>query len=245
MGLSKVMRSILSYLLLMSIKVVSKVFYRHTVRWVGEIPSDLWEKVRVVSILNHTSLYEPLLFGAAPTPLLWKIARWGVLPIAAKTMRRKVGLFFRMIAHNVVVVTRKKDDTWKAVMDRIDERAVVCILPEGRMMRPNGLDANGQPMTVRGGIADILEAVGEGYMLLVYSGGLHHIQAPGELLPRLFKPIDVTLEAVDIAGYRRRLLEQSGPAGFKRAVINDLQRRRDLCCPVSHTPPSDAQRGAA
>ncbi len=238
-------RSILSYLLLMSIKVVSKVFYRHTVRWIGEVPSDLWDKVRVVSILNHTSLYEPLLVGAAPNALLWKIARWGVLPVAAKTMRRKVGLFFRMIAHHVVVVTRKKDATWKAVMDSIDDRAVVCILPEGRMMRPNGLDANGQPMTVRGGIADILDAVGDGYMLIVYSGGLHHIQAPGELLPRLFKSIDVTLEAVDIAGYRRRLLDAFGPEGFKRAVINDLQRRRDLCCPVPKVPSPKEQRGAA
>ncbi len=239
------LRSILSYLLLLSIKVVSKVFYRHTVEWVGEVPSDLWEKIRVVSILNHTSLYEPLLVGAAPNALLWKIARWGVLPVAAKTMRRKVGLFFRMIAHNVVVVTRKKDATWKAVMDRIDSRAVVCILPEGRMMRPNGLDANGQPMTVRGGIADILDAVGEGYMLIVYSGGLHHIQAPGELLPRLFKPIDVTLEAVDIAAYRRRLLDEYGADGFKRAVIKDLERRRDLCCPTPREPRRKAQRGAA
>jgi len=165
--------------------------------------------------------------------------------VAAKTMRRKVGIFFRMIAHNVVVVTRKRDHTWQAVLDRIDHRAVVCILPEGRMMRPNGLDAQGRPMTVRGGIADVLQAVGEGYMLLVYSGGLHHIQAPGELLPRLFKTIDIALEIVDIRVYIDQLLAEAGPEGFKRAVIADLERRRDTCCPGRKVPPAAARRGAA
>jgi len=239
------MRSFVTYLLLLSIKVVSKVFYRHRVRWIGEVPDDAWEKIRIVSVLNHTSLYEPLLVGAAPNPLLWKIARWGILPVAAKTMRRKVGLFFRLIAHRVVVVTRKKDATWQAVLDHIDDRAVVCILPEGRMMRPNGLDSQGQPMTVRGGIADILQSIGDGYMLLVYSGGLHHIQAPGQLLPRPFKRIDLSLEILDIAAYRERLAATTEPNAFKRAVIADLERRRDECCPGKSATPPQRQRGAA
>jgi hypothetical protein len=36
---------------------------------------------------------------------------------------------------------------------------MVLMAPEGRMKRADGLDAHGQPMTVRGGIADILEVV--------------------------------------------------------------------------------------
>ena len=41
-------------------------------------------------------------------------------------------------------------------MNQIDEDAVVIILPEGRMKRATGLDKKGMPMTVRGGVADIL-----------------------------------------------------------------------------------------
>ncbi len=241
------MRSLVSFSILMAIKVVSRIFFRHRVEWVNPMPEGGWERLRVVAILNHTSLYEPLLVGAAPNVLLWKVARWGVLPVAAKTMRRKVGLFFRLIARNVVVVTRKRDHTWEQVLHTIDERSVVCILPEGRMMRPGGLDAHGRPMTVRGGIADILHEVAEGTMLLVYSGGLHHIQAPGERLPRPFRTIRLRLEMVDIAEYRRRILAEAGEEGFKGAVIRDLEARRNRHCPgyrpvspESSTTPRDA-----
>ena len=109
---------------------------------------------------------------------------------------------------------------------------MVVILPEGRMKRLNGLDSKGQPMTVRGGIADILDEIPEGPMLIAYSGGLHHVQAPGERLPRLFRRIRMNFELVEISAYRQeRLRESSGPIGFKRAVVEDLERRRAL-----HTP---------
>jgi hypothetical protein len=114
----------------------------------------------------------------------------------------------------------------------------VALLPEGRMKRATGLDSTGQPMTVRGGIADLIESLGAGRMLLAYSGGLHHVQAPGERFPRLWKTIRMRLELVDIASYRTALLAQAGAAGFKRAVIADLERRRDLHCPCA--PPPDA-----
>ncbi|HEY0783950.1 MAG TPA: hypothetical protein VGE98_15945, partial [Thermoanaerobaculia bacterium] len=95
-----------------------------------------------------------------------------------------------------------------------------------------GLDADGKPMTVRGGIADLIELIGEGRMLLGYSGGLHHVQVPGERFPRLFKTIRMRLEVVDIGRYRREMEEIGGPRGFRRAVVQDMERRRDLYCPV-------------
>jgi hypothetical protein len=116
------------------------------------------------------------------------------------------------------------------VLDRIDPDAMVVIAPEGRMKRANGLDSEGRPMTVRGGIADILQAVGSGRMLLAYSGGLHHVQIPGQFLPRPFKTIRVRLETVDIEAYCRSLKETPGSEDFKRAVRADLERRRDLYC---------------
>jgi len=85
-------------------------------------------------------------------------------------------------------------------------------------------------MTVRGGIADILQAVGSGRMLLAYSGGLHHVQVPGQFLPRLFKTIHVRVESVDVEAYCRSLREPPGSEEFKRAVKADLERRRDLYC---------------
>ena len=233
------MRSLISFFVLLSVKYLSKIFFRFKVEWVGERPENPWSDLRILAVLHHTSLYEPILVGAAENAMLWRVARYGVLPVAAKTMRRTVGLFFRLLANRVVVVTRKKDHTWQKVLDAVegDSTALLLILPEGRMMRPNGLDANGQPMTVRGGIADIIRSIPSGRMLLVYSGGLHHIQAPGELLPRPFKTVRLRLELVDIASYREELMAQAGEDGFKRAVIQDMERRRDTHCPITGQRP--------
>ena len=132
----------------------------------------------------------------------------------------------------MVSISRERDHTWREVLSRIDPDSMVIILPEGRMKRPSGLDSKGQPMTVRGGIADILEAIPEGPMLVAYSGGLHHVQAPGERLPRMFRRIRMNFELLDIATYREeRMRESAGPIGFKRAVVDDLERRRDRNCP--------------
>jgi hypothetical protein len=85
-------------------------------------------------------------------------------------------------------------------------------------------------MTVRGGIADVLRGIPAGLMLLGYSGGLHHVQHPGELLPRLFQRILMRFELLDIAEYRAGLLARVGRHGFKREVIRDLEERRDRVC---------------
>ena len=119
------------------------------------------------------------------------------------------------------------------MLARIDPDSMVLILPEGRMMRRNGLDSQGQPMTVRGGIADILESTPSGRMLLAYSGGLHHVQAPGERLPRPFRTVYLNLESVDIAEYRAARAAEAPPGvAFKRMVVEDLERRRDAYCPT-------------
>jgi len=146
-------------------------------------------------------------------------------------MRRPlVGRFFGFLAGNVVTISRERDDTWQQVLSSIGPDSMVLLAPEGRMKRATGLDLEGRPMTVRGGIADILQAVGSGRMLLAYSGGLHHVQHPGQLLPRPFKKIRVRLETVDIEAYCRSLKEPPGSEEFKRAVRADLERRRDLYC---------------
>ncbi len=243
------MKDFLVFLLLLGTKVASRLFFRFRVEWVGTVPERPWSGLRLVAILNHTSLYEPLLTGAAGLPLLWDISHRGVVPVARKTLRRNnIGLFFKLLARHVVEVTRLPDHTWRTLLEHIDERALVTILPEGRMKRRNGLDSDGRQMTVRGGIADILRTIPGGRMLLVYSGGLHHIQAPGELLPRPFRTIRLRVESLDIAAYRESIQEDAGDIGFKRAVIADLEHRRDILCPttpITDSPDAPSQQSEA
>jgi hypothetical protein len=225
-------RSYLTFLLLVAVHCFARLLYHIDMRWLGDPPPDRWRHIRLLAVLNHTSLFEPLFAGGVPVSFLWRLARHGVLPIAQKTAVRPVaGLFYKLLARQVISITRERDESWDKVLAHIDPDAMVALLPEGRMKRATGLDASGKPMTVRGGIADILESLGSGRMLLAYSGGLHHVQVPGERFPRLWKTIRMRLELVDIAAYRADLLRQAGPAGLKRAVIADLERRRDLNCP--------------
>jgi len=223
---------IISFILLVLVRTLSRLLYRFEVEWVGEVSDDPWNNLRVVAILNHTSLYEPILIGVAPLRFVWQVAVHGVVPVAAKTMERPVtGRFFRLLIANAVSISRKRDDTWQAVLERVDDpRSMMVILPEGRMKRPDGLDWRGQPMTVRGGIADLLKAAESGRLLLVYSAGLHHIQQPGQRWPKLFQPVRLRLEVIEVAEYRRQARQETGIGNLRGAVIADLTRRRDLYC---------------
>jgi hypothetical protein len=106
---------------------------------------------------------------------------------------------------------------------------IIIIAPEGRMKRPSGLDLAGNKMTVRGGIADILREIDEGTIVFAYSGGLHHIQVPGQKIPKIFKNISMNLEAVDIADYKASF-QSEGNAWIKE-VIDDMQKRLETNCP--------------
>ena len=226
-------KSVLTFLLLLKIRFLSRIFFKLEEEWIGGKPENYAKGTRIIALLNHTSLYEPLIAGYAPANLLWKFARHGVLPVAEKTMKRRIGIFFSLLVRHVVVVTRRRDHTWNKVLNSIDSNAIVIILPEGRMKRANGLDSEGREMTVRGGIADILEVLPDGRMLAVYSGGLHHIQVPGELLPTPFKTIRCRMEMVNIATYKTELAEDYPELSFRGAVIADLTRRRDEYCPAN------------
>ena len=225
--------------MLIVVRIVSRLLYGHKVKFVGDVPEDKWEDIRAIAVLNHTSLYEPLLVGFAPYSLIWDLAGHGVLPVAEKTMKRRIGLFFKFLVRHVIIVTRARDQTWTKVLRHIDDKSLTLILPEGRMKRRTGLDSNGRPLTIRGGIADILEVLDTGRLLVVYSGGLHHIQAPGETLPRVFEEIHVRMEFIDIKSYRSQL-GIDDPKEFRTNVIKDLTARRDRYCPEAEQASKDA-----
>jgi hypothetical protein len=224
-------RSLIVSSMLIFLKLVSKVFYRYDFSFIEPTPADPWANLRLVAFLNHTSLFEPIFLGTVPNGFIWRLAAHGVIPAADKTTNRPlVGMVFKFVAHHVIAITRERDHTWFSVLQKIDPQSMVVIAPEGRMKRANGLDVNGNPMTVRGGIADILLAVKEGRMLLAYSGGLHHVQVPGHM-PRPFKTVRMRVENLDIAEYIREMMAAAGTDGFKKAVMKDLDRRRDLYAP--------------
>jgi len=223
-------RSLFVFCLLLSIKVASRLFYRHELAWVGEAPQRPWDGLRLVALLNHTSLFELVYLGDAPLRLLWDIASRGVIPAAQKTIDRPlVGLLYRLVARQVVPISRERDHTWSGLLGSIRPDGLVVMAPEGRMMRETGLDATGRRMSIRGGIADVLQALGSGGFLVAYSGGLHHVQVPGRW-PRVFRTVRLRLERCEIADYVGALGDGRDPEAFKRAVKDDLQRRRDLYC---------------
>jgi hypothetical protein len=226
-----IFRSVLVFTMLTVLKYLSRAFYRHDFAFIGPTPPNPWKDIRLVAFLNHTSLFEPVFLGSVPASFIWRLAAHGVVPAADKTTDRPlVGIVFRFVAHHVIAITRERDDTWFQVLRKIDPDSMVVIAPEGRMKRQNGLDLHGRPMSVRGGIADILQAVKEGRMLIAYSGGLHHVQIPGKI-PRIFKTVRLRVENVDIAEYIAEMTRRGGPDEFKKSVMKDLDYRRDRYAP--------------
>ena len=227
------MKSNLVYMLLLGIKLFSSTFYRFKINWIGNTPPDPWANLRLVLVLNHTSLYEPLYAGFLPNRFLKSIATNGLVPVADKTLNRPlVGRFYSVVASNVVSVTRLRDNTWDYFIDRIQPSSLVILAPEGRMKRANGMDLEGMPMTIRGGVADLLREIHGGRMLIAYSGGLHHVQVPNQLIPKLFKTLRMNIENLDITQYRNMIIRRVGQLDFKTGVIQDLEIRRRAHCPV-------------
>ena len=226
------MRTRLIYLILLALKALARLFYRHDAAWVGDSGAgDPWQEFRLVAVLNHTSLFEWLYFGSVPNRFLRRLASEAVVPVADKTFRRPlVGRFLRLIVAHPVPITRKADHTWRTVLEQIGSDKMILIFPEGRMKRPGGLDEHGRPMGARGGIADVLRRHEGGPMLVAYSGGMHHVHVPGQPLPRPFKTLRIRFESLDIEAYRQGIGADLKPVEFRRAVRRDLDRRRDLHC---------------
>lgn len=221
------------FFILAVMKFLCHVFVRYRVSWVGEVSKRPFLRARIGLILNHTSLFEPIYIALLPWSVVWRIAARGVFPGADITLNRPlVGRFFKLLAPDVVTITRQRDATWETFLGVLRPDSVVIIAPEGRMKRPTGLDKNGQPMTVRGGIGDVLRQVSGGTMVIAYSGGLHHVHTPGDRFPRLFQRVVVAFEELDIDEYKQRIGHLDDERAFRTAVVKDLEARRDLHCPV-------------
>jgi len=227
------MRRLLAFLILASVKTFSWIFYKGKYTWLAPVPEQPWKDIRLMVFLNHTSLYEPMFSQIIPFSYLWHLAGHFNIPGADVTLDRPlVGTFWKLMVPNIASISRKKDATWENYLESIRPDSVVMIAPEGRMKRPNGLDRYGKPMTVRGGIADIIESIDDGNMVLCLSGGLHHVQAPGQFFPKLFKTIEMNLSYINIKEYKSKF--PGNPRERKIKIVQDLQNRLETHCPKTN-----------
>ncbi len=220
------MRKFLSSFLMVFAKIIFWFFYRCEVKWINKGPGDPWRKVRLYVFLNHTSLYEPLFLLSMPNRFIFEHAPKMVAPGADVTLMRPiVGKIYTFLFPGMVPITRKRDESWNHFLSLITEDSFVAIAPEGRMKRATGLDKEGKPMSVMGGITDILKVMKKGNMLLAYSGGLHHVQIPGETFPKIFKTIKMNYELVKIEDFIALCESKEGGDSFKNAVSSELEER--------------------
>lgn len=223
------------FAVLLTIKLFCKLAYRFDMSWVsqqGKTNDRInFKDVRLFVLLNHTSLMEPLFIGSFPVSLLWNMSKRMVYPVADKTLKRPLaGLFFKLLAPKTISLTRKRDKSWSKFIDAVKANSLVGIAPEGRMKRLSGLDREGRPMSIKSGIADLLSSVNSGKILFLYSGGLHHIQAPGSGLPKLFKTISGRFEQISIPDYKNSLGKSLSYDEFLQAVKEDLLLRKEVMC---------------
>jgi hypothetical protein len=242
------MRRILNFLILALVKFSSWIFFRAHYYFLSSkrIP---WKNIKLMVFLNHTSLYEPLFIQILPLSYLWHLSGHFTVPVADITIKRPiVGFIFKLMIPNMVVTNRKNDGSWSQFISSNKHKDVVLILPEGRMKRPNGLDKYGKPMSVRGGVADLILSIDDGEMLIALSGGLHHVQAPGQMFPKLFKNIFMNLDFINLKDYKNSFPGNSREK--KLAIVEDLQKRLENDCPnmnkwnSSHPAPLDESEKA-
>lgn len=225
-----------SFVLLMLIKWLGTCLYRFDVKWLSKEGLEVGKDIRLIVLLNHTSLFEPLFIRVAPTGLIWWLCQHILIPGADVTTQRPiVGRFLKIILPGIVPISRKRDESWHHFLAQITPKSIVAIMPEGRMKRANGLDKFGKPMSIKNGVADILRCFDSGKILFVYSGGLHHVQIPGQHLPRLFKIIKVNLEMLDVVAYKQQFNVVA--QDFSDAVVADMQHRLRHSVPECNEQP--------
>ncbi len=215
---------VIRFLLLLLLKVVASIFYPCKAHWTPETVQN-WQSIKLIIFLNHTSLFEVLFIQLVSIKGLWAIADRFIAPGADITFARPiVGKILHTLIPGIIPISRKKDETWQHFLSLVDDEKITAILPEGRMKRRNGLDKHGQPMSVRGGFVDVLQKLNSGQILFVYSGGLHHIQAPGDKLPKLFKTIKANIEISDLPNYKQQFNIKDATE-FKTQVMADVENK--------------------
>ena len=163
-----------------------------------------------------------------PFEFLNSLSKRLVIPVANKTLKKPIsGFILKNIAPYTIGLSRKRDESWELFLSQIKDDNICIFMPEGQMKRKNGLDKNGQKMKVKTGVYDLIQKYKGKNMAIVYSHGLHHVLAPGDKIPKIFKSIEADIEVVNINEYLKSLNLDKSPA---KVVAEDLQSRRDKYC---------------
>jgi len=233
---------VFSFSVMCILKVLTHIFYKFDVKWLSEKQFKQLDNVKLIVLLNHTSLYEALFVRLAPVSFLWRIAGHMLVPVADVTTKRPlVGMFFHALVPGIVPISRKRDASWRDFLTQIGDDSIVAILPEGRMRRHDGFDKHGKPMSVRAGVADIIEEIDKGDILFLYSGGLHHVQVPGQTIPKLFKKIKTHMEIVSVDDYKDAL-HHPEIKNRKVGFVRDIQKRLEELTPYCENQPYNKQK---
>ncbi|MBI1288555.1 MAG: hypothetical protein GC178_13370 [Flavobacteriales bacterium] len=122
------LQRVANFIALASIKLFARTFYKVENTWLHNYGQDPWKGMRLLVLLNHTSLLEPLLLGAAPWRMLWRIAGRIIAPGADVTMDRPiVGRFLKYIAPKMMPISRQRDETWDRFLESIQPESVIII----------------------------------------------------------------------------------------------------------------------
>ena len=223
--------NLLRFVFLCLVKFSRYWCYPTTRRWVSTPPDKNWQDVRFILILNHTSLVEFVYTTVMPTKFLWRMAKHLVFPVADSSLDKPQGKMLKIFAPHIASLSRKRDGTWHDFLDQLASDSILIFMPEGRMKRLNGLDKEGQPMTVKSGVCDLLPQFAGEKMIIAYSGGLHHVMAPGQSFPRPFRKLAVNLECLNVDEYLARFAGIEDEKKRRDAICRDLEQRRDRHCP--------------
>lgn len=223
--------NLLRFLVLCWVKFSRYWCYPTKLHWISPPPDKNWQDVRLILILNHTSLVEFVYATVMPTPFLWQMSQRLVFPVADSSLQKPEGKMLRLFAPRVASLSRKRDDTWQDFVGQLESDSILIFMPEGRMKRLNGLDKNGEPMTVKSGICDLLPKFTGENMIIAYSGGLHQVMAPGQVFPRPFRKLAVNLESVNVDDYLAGFAHIEDEKQRRDAICRDLEQRRDQHCP--------------
>ena len=155
----------ISYLGVLSLWVF-RLLYRYHIHYVNcdsdSINASV-KQIKIMCLLNHTTLWEALHTGALPSQAFYHLLPRVVLPVAQETVVNKgfaVRFMQFFVGERAKSVSRKRDDTWGNFLGSGSRDTVWWLCPEGRMKRPSGLDKHGKAMDCRGGIADFTSIYG-------------------------------------------------------------------------------------
>ena len=221
------MMSLFRFIFLSFLKIIGKIIYPSKLYWLDKKDSK-WSDISLVLVLNHTSLFEFVYSVTLPFTFLWRISTSLVMPVADKTMKKPIaGFIFKHLSPYTITLTRKRDESWQYFLDHIEKDRVCIFMPEGQMKRKNGLDKNGRPMKVKTGVYDLLSKYKDKKVAIVYSHGLHHIFAPEDKFPKLFKRISAHIEVKDVSSFLSSFENKKDP---RLSLVSYLEKRRDQFC---------------